>query len=339
MTPRERFLLALTGGQIDRLPTYVSFTPLAAEQASEWLRTPVEELPDLLDNHVVDVVIDPRARTQGTTSFDLWGIGWDNTTNDGFQIDVHPLADLAALSDYHFPDPDDVRFYIGVGRQIKENCGHRAVLADLGFTLWERYYLLRGYEQAMVDLVAAPALVEDLLDQILEVQVRVARNLISLGIDAGYTGDDFGSQRGMLFSPALWRRYFRPRYEELWHVFSCAGVPVCHHTCGDVRPIIGEMVEIGLDMLSPIQAQAMPLQELADTWGDRLAFWGGVCTQHVLPFGTPAEVRAHVEHCRQTLGRKGRYLIGPSHDLTSDVPRANFLAMLEAMGIAIASAA
>jgi uroporphyrinogen decarboxylase len=331
MSPRERLLAALAGDQVDHLPTQTTFTPLAAEQAASWLGVAVSDLDAVLDNHLLDVPIDPRERTQGSTSFDLWGVGWDNAVNDGFQIDVHPLAELDALSQYRMPDPDDARFYGEIQRVVAENGGHRAVFADIGFTLWERYYLLRGFEPAMEDLVSEPGLVEDLLDRILEVMVGISRNLLRLGIDVGYTGDDFGSQRGLLFSPALWRRLFKPRYERLWGVFRSAGVPVCHHSCGDVRAIVGEMVEIGLDLLCPVQTHAMPPDELADRWGDEVAFWGGICTQSVLPFGSPAEVRSYVDRCRRTLGRHGRYVIGPSHDLTSDVPRANLFAMLEAL--------
>jgi uroporphyrinogen decarboxylase len=333
MSPRERFLSAIAGEKVDRLPTQISFTPLAAEQAAAWLGVAVGDLPFALGNHVLDVFVNPIARVEGTTSFDLWGIGWDNTVNDGFQIDVHPLADRSQIAAYRFPDPDDPRFYADIAERIARNRAHHALLADVGFTLWERYYLLRGFEQAMEDLVLDPPLVEDLLDRILEVQSGVARNLVRLGIDVGYTGDDFGSQRGLLFSPATWRRFFRPRYQQLWGVFSSAGVPVCHHSCGDVRPIIGEMLDIGLDLLCPVQTQAMPPDQLADQWGDRLSFWGGISTQSVLPFGTPADVLAHIAHCKATLGRSGRYLIGPSHDMTSDVPRANFFAMLEGMEV------
>jgi len=333
MTPRERLLAALAGRRVDRLPTQVAFTPLAAEQAASWLGVRPGDLHSALGNHLLDVMVDPRERTEGTTSFDLWGVGWDSTVNDGFRIDVHPLAELDALSRYRAPDANDARFYTDIQRVIAENGGHCAVFADLGFTLWERYYLLRGFEQAMEDLASSPALVEDLLDRILEVMVGISRNLLRLGIDVGYTGDDFGSQRGLLFSPAMWRRLFRPRYEKLWGVFRSAGVPVCHHSCGDVRAIIGEMIEIGLSLLCPVQTHAMPPDELADNWGADLAFWGGICTQRVLHFGSSADVRCHINHCKQTLGRHGRYVIGPSHDLTSDVPRANFFAMLDALEV------
>ncbi|MFB3881102.1 MAG: uroporphyrinogen decarboxylase family protein [Armatimonadota bacterium] len=333
MSPRDRLLAALAGNETDHLPTQITFTPLAAEQAASWLGVPVNDLHAALGNHILDVMVDPRERTEGTTSFDLWGVGWDSTINDGFKIDVHPLAELDTLSGYRLPDPDDARFYRDIQRAIAENGGRCAVFADLGFTLWERYYLLRGFEQAMEDLASDPLLVEDVLDQILEVMIGISQHVVRLGIDVGYTGDDFGSQRGLLFSPALWRRLFRPRYEKLWGVFRSAGVPVCHHSCGDVRTIIGDMAETGLDLLCPVQTHAMPPDDLADKWGRSLAFWGGICTQSVLPFGSPADVRRHIEHCRQTLGRYGRYVIGPSHDLTSDVPRDNLLTMLECIGV------
>ncbi|MFB3881386.1 MAG: uroporphyrinogen decarboxylase family protein [Armatimonadota bacterium] len=333
MIPRERLLAALAGRETDRLPTQVTFTPLAAEQAAAWLGVAVGDLHSTLGNHILDAMVDPRDRAEGTTSFDLWGVGWDSTVNDGFRIDVHPLAELSALSRYRMPDPDDERFYTDIQRVVAENGGRCAVFADLGFTLWERYYLLRGFEQAMEDLVANPSLVEDLLDQILEVMIGISRHLVGLEIDVGYSGDDFGSQRGLLFAPAMWRRLFKPRYEKLWGVFRSAGIPVCHHSCGDVRVIIGEMIETGLDLLCPVQTHAMPPQELADKWGSRLAFWGGICTQSVLPFGSPADVHRHIDLCRETLGRHSRYVIGPSHDLTSDVPKANFLAMLDGMEI------
>ncbi len=333
MTPRERLLRAIKGLPVDRLPTEIGFTPMAAEQAAGWLGVPVQALPSVLGNHRLSIQAKEASRVEGTTTFDFWGIGWDNTLNDGFQVNVSPLADLDALATFRFPDPDDPALYAGIEEQIARDEGRRAVMACAGFCLWERYYLLRGFENAMEDLAAEPALVEDLLDRILEVQMAIARNLISLGAEIGHTGDDFGSQRGLLFSPATWRRLIKPRYRKLWGVYIAAGLPVTHHSCGDVREILDDMIEIGLDMLNPVQTHAMPPQDLAERFGDRLGFWGGICTQKVLPFGTPDEVREHTSHLRATLGRRGRYLIGPSHALMSDVPRENFFAMLEAMGV------
>jgi uroporphyrinogen decarboxylase len=333
MGNRERCLAAIRGDRTDRVPTHVSFTPAAAEQAAGWLRVAASDLPQVLDNHLITCFVRAIDRTEGNADFDLWGVGWDNTINDGFQIHVHPLAEMGAVSAYRCPDPDDPRLYAEVSRVVGENDGRLAVFGDMGFTLWERYYLLRGFEQAMEDLLTEPALVDDLLDQITETMCGIAAHLVRAGIDVGYTGDDFGSQRGLLFSPAVWRRFLRPRYERLWSIFRSANMPVCHHSCGDVRAILDEMADIGLDLLCPVQTQAMPADELANRWGHRLAFWGGISTQGVLPFGTREQILAHIQECRDTLGRRGRYILGPSHDMTSDVPRDNFFAMLEGMQI------
>lgn len=335
MTSRERVLASLRAEVVDRLPTYVSFTPLAAEQAAGWLGVAVEELPRVLGNDLLCLMLHDHVYDAGTTSFDIWGVGWDNAINDGFQVDVHPLADIAALATYRFPDPDDPRLYAGFAETIARNNGELAVFFGNSWCLWERFYLLRGYEQAMEDLACEPALVEDLLDRIVEIQLRIVRNVLALGIDIAHAGDDFGAQRGLLFSPDTWRRLVKPRYARYWGAIKQAGAWVSHHSCGDVRSILDDMAEIGLDILTPVQTQAMPPEELADRWGDRLAFWGGICTQHVLPYGTPDDVRAHITRCRTTLARHNRWLQSPSHDLTSDVPRENFFAMLEGMGIVV----
>lgn len=333
ITPRERVLRAVRRQPADRLPTQITFTPLAAAQAAHWLGVEPAALPGVLGNHIEGVGINDIVRVEGDTSFDIWGIGWDNTINDGFQVNVNPLADLGDLQSYTFPDPDDPALYRGLQARIASNEQGRAMVGSMGFCLWEKYYLLRGFQSAMEDLVREPALVEDLLEHILAVQLAVARNLASLRIDAGHTGDDFGSQRGLLFSPVLWRKLLKPRYERLWSVFKSAGLPVIHHSCGDIRDILDDLIDIGLDVLNPVQTHAMPPEELASRWGDRLSFYGGICTQRVLPHATPDEVRAFIECLRATLGRRGGWIMGPSHDATSDMPRENFFAMLEAMGV------
>ncbi|MEK7767667.1 MAG: uroporphyrinogen decarboxylase family protein, partial [bacterium] len=188
------------------------------------------------------------------------------------------------------------------------------------------------------DLLEEPALVEDILERIVAVDVGILERLAELGVDWLHTGDDFGAQRGLQYSVATWRKFFRPRYARIWGVAAAAGLPQSHHSCGDVRPILDDLVEIGLGMLNPVQTNAMPPEELADRWGERLAFWGGLDTQHVLPFGSPAEVRAFVDRCRATLGRRARWFIAPSHTITSEVGRESFFALLDALELVPAGA-
>ncbi len=107
MTPRERAIAAFRGGAAKGRPTQIDFTPLAAQQAAHWLGAEVGELPDVLGNHLMSIAPREDFRTEGDTTFDAWGIGWDNTINDGYQVNVNPLADLGDLASYRFPDPDD----------------------------------------------------------------------------------------------------------------------------------------------------------------------------------------------------------------------------------------
>lgn len=166
---------------------------------------------------------------------------------------------------------------------------------------------------------------------ILEYQIAIAKRFVKLGVDGGYTGDDFGSQNGLLFSPEIWREVFKPRYKKLWGVFKEAGRPVFHHSCGDIRKILPDMIEIGLDVLNPIQPQAMPIEELADKYGKNLTFWGGISVQKTLPFGTKGEVEKEIYESIQVLGRYNKYIVGPSHDMTSDISMENFDAMINSI--------
>lgn len=336
MTPRERVLGVLHGRPVDRFPVQLDFTPAAAAMVRGWLGG---RDPWSLDQHVLTVGLnDGRVRMDGTVAYDRWGVGWDMTSADGVRIARNPLADLADLKSYRFPDPDDSGWTEGLAERISRNGGKLAVVGSLGFCLWERYWVLRGFERAMEDLLEEPALVEDVLDRIVAVNTVLLKRLAALGVDWLHTGDDFGAQRGLQYSTETWRRFFKPRYARLWAVAREAGLPQSHHSCGDVRSILDDLAEIGLNMLNPVQTRAMPPEELSDRWGDRLAFWGGVCTQHVLPFESPAGIRAYLDRCRATLGRRDRWLIAPSHTITSEVPRASFFALLEALRIEPVSA-
>ena len=192
--------------------------------------------------------------------------------------------------------------------------------------LFERACWLRGMENFLLDLAADRPFAEWLLDRITDYQVAVAQRCIAAGVDCGRTGDDWGTQRGMLFSPTLWRALIRPRLARVWAVYQEAGLPVLHHSCGDIQPIIGDLVEMGLTILHPLQAM-MPRAALKAAYGDRLVFYGGIDCQGVVPVGTPEEVRAEAREAIRTLGARGGVVIGLTHTLTSETPLENVWAL------------
>jgi uroporphyrinogen decarboxylase len=135
----------------------------------------------------------------------------------------------------------------------------------------------------------------------------------------------------MLFSPRLWRRLFKPRLARLFEPFREVGQPVILHSDGDIRAILPDLVEIGVTALNPVQPEVLEPAWLQKEYGDRLAFYGGISTQGVLPSGTPEEVRAAVAECMRRLAPRGTGLmIGPSHRMQTDIPGANVAAMLDA---------
>ncbi len=181
----------------------------------------------------------------------------------------------------------------------------------------------------LVDFAANP----DLADAILEIPYRyhlhAAKKLVEMGVDMIWTGDDVGTQRGMLISPRMWRAFLKPRMANFIAELKAINpaVKVAYHSDGDIRPIIPDLIEIGLDVLNPIQPACMNPAELKQQYGDKLCFWGSIDEQYTLPMGTPDYVRAEVLERLKTIGKDGGLIIGPTHHVQLDTPLENFWAM------------
>lgn len=291
-----------------------------------------EDLPDRLGNHIrrAELKWDSPLSDDGKVYFDWWGVGW-STETEGYWPVVAPLAESTDLDGFAWPDPDDPNLLDDAAKLVASDQGKHFIAPNFGFCLFERAWSLRGFETFCIDLVDDPSFVAALLDRITEIQVALARRFIALGVDAGYLGDDYGAQQGMLFSSRLWRDLFKPRLARIFGTFHETGLPVILHSDGDIKDIIPDLVEIGLDMLNPVQPEVLDPVWLRHNLSDRLAFYGGVSTQTVLPFGKTEDVHAAVANCMQTLAPDGTgLLLAPSHRMTADIPLENVDAFLEA---------
>jgi uroporphyrinogen-III decarboxylase len=243
----------------------------------------------------------------------------------------HPLADDAAIASYVPPDPTRPELYVDSERVIREFRDEYWIVGVTVTTIWETAWALRGYEQLLMDMVADP----DLADAVLEIPFRyhlaAAERLARMGIDMLWTGDDIGSQKGMLIAPSTWRRYLKPRMAELVARVKAIdpAIRVAYHTDGDVREVLPELIEIGIDVLNPVQPACMDPAELKRDYGDRLLFWGSLDEQHTLPFGSPDDVRAEIRRRLTTIGRGGGLILGPTHHVQLDTSLENFWAMLD----------
>jgi len=330
LTHKERMRRAIRRESVDRLPTQVNYTRAMGEKLAIHLGVSLTELPVRLDNHLVrvDLTYPRRTSEDGQIDYDWWGVGW-STETEGYWPADHPLAGAESLEDFPWPDPRDLHLMDDAKETIFREGSQYFVAPNLGFCLFERAWSLRGFEPLLMDLALNLAFAEELLERITEIQVALARRFVSLGVDGGYFGDDYGAQRGLLFSPRTWRTMFKPRLARLFAVFRDEDLPVILHSDGDIAEILPDLVEIGLTALNPAQPEVLDHAWLKRTFGDRLAFYGGVSTQTVLPHGTPAEVDLAVRGCVQTLAADGTGLvIGPSHRMTADIPMQNVDALL-----------
>ncbi len=215
-----------------------------------------------------------------------------------------------------------------IEEDIEKFSGDYLVILVGYFGIFERAWALLGYEELMMNMILEPSLVERVLDEITEYKMRYAKLTVDLGCKIGHTGDDFGGQQGLMFSKDMWLKYFKPRLARVWEIYKNAGLPVIHHSCGNVTEIIGDMIDIGLDVLEPVQ-KVMDYEKLKREFGKHITFWGGIGTQDLLPFGSPSEVRAMAGEVIETLGRGGGMIIAPDQEIMADVPQENINALVE----------
>lgn len=332
MTPKDRMRRALQRETVDRLPTQVNTTGRMGARLAEHFGVPPAELPQRLGNHFkrLDLHFPRRSSSDGKIAYDWWGAGW-STETEGYWLAHAPLAESKDLDAFAWPDPHAPALLDAAAEALARDGGQHYLAPNFGFALFERAWSLRGFEALSVDLAEDPHFVAELLDRITAIQVALAERFVALGVDGGYFGDDYGAQRSLLMSPRTWRALIKPRLARLFGVFRARGLPVILHSDGDIAAIVPDLVEIGLTVLNPVQPEVLDLAWLKRTYGDRLAFYGGVSTQSVLPYGSPAEVRAAVERAVATLASDGTgLLLAPSHRMAEDIPMANVDALLAA---------
>jgi uroporphyrinogen decarboxylase len=263
----------------------------------------------------------------GPTATDEFGVVWSTSDLDRGSP-IGPCLREPSLAGYTFPDPSAAYRFDHLARWTAENAGHWTLLwvGDL----WERATFMRGMEAILLDLVLEPRFVEALLRSLTDYVLGTMTILLDrFPCDGIALSDDYGTQHGLLMSPEHWRRFIRPRVAEIYDLARRRGRTVFHHSCGNIVPIVADLVDLGLDVLHPIQPEAMDIAALKLEFGADLTLCGGVRTQDLLPMGTPAEVRAEVRRLKDLMGKGGGYILEPGITLQADVPLANLVAMIE----------
>jgi len=272
---------------------------------------------------------------------DEWGIRFRRPPG-GYWYDMvdHPLqeANLEDLENYKWPDPMDAGRFEDLEKEAKKLYEETdyALATSLVGSIYEQSWYLRSYQEFTFDLYRNPAFAEKLMDKILEFHMAFfERFLDAVGpyVQIVFVGDDLAEQKGPAIRPAVYRSLIKPRHRKLYQfIKSKADVKLCYHSCGSVIPFIDDLVEMGVDILTPVQVSAanMDTKRLKNDFGDRISFLGGIDTQRVMPFGTVDEVGAEVKRRIEDLALGGGYIIGAVHNIQPEVPPENILAMFNA---------
>jgi uroporphyrinogen decarboxylase len=277
---------------------------------------------------------------EGAEYVDEWGVGWRSVGYStpygvGHYTDFghHPLAQDGAIDSYRPPDPHRPELYKDAEWLVEHHRDEYWIVGVTVTTIFETAWALRGYEQMLVDFGLNPDLAEQILDIPYHYHLVVAKKLVQMGVDMIWLGDDVGAQNAMLISPRMWRKFLKPRMASFVGELKAINpdVKVAYHSDGSIYPIIPDLVEIGLDVLNPIQPASMDPARLKKEYGDHLCFWGTIDEQHTLPFGSPEDVRTEVQTRLETIGRNGGLILGPTHSVQLDTPMENFRAMVEAI--------
>lgn len=368
-TCRERVMTALSLKEPDRVPLDLgglrdsAVTAAAYERLGTFLGIEVADVSFMsrrsqtvfVEEQILDVLAvdtrplcpgEPESLCSGSLSNetwrDAWGVEWYRPEGSLYwELKRSPLGgDVTTMDVLHYPWPDP--HAPGVTEGLEDRlCRWRettdcAVVLNLPSPLVHISQFLRGFETWYTDIVCNQALLESLLDACLEVNLAFAREVLAKvgrGVDVVRVPDDLGTQSGLQFSPNHYRKLFKPRHAKyLEVVHSCTDAKVLFHSCGSVHSVIGDLIDIGVDVLNPVQPRASGMDpgRLKREFGRHIAFWGAIDVQGVMPFGSEAEVRAEVQRRFMELGEGGGWVLAPAQNLQADVPPQNIVSLYKA---------
>ncbi|HIR77286.1 MAG TPA: methyltransferase [Candidatus Choladousia intestinipullorum] len=360
MTHRERFYEVVTHGHPDRAVYDLSGSP----QTNIDYEVTKKELARLLnitgekqgfynvDERILTALdidtrriggmptpVTPHCRKENGITYDSWGIGYKEI--DGrMEICENPLRDctIDEMMDYEFPDPEKVdrkliQTWAEQAKMLHEQTDYAVVAEHPVLGVFELGCWMFGFDDYLYRLAGEPEMVHAFSQRVLDYQKKVIDIYYSaLGryIDCTTSGDDFGTQNGPFMSNEMFKEFIYPYFKErVAYTKQYTEAFYKHHTCGSVYSFIPMMLECGIDILNPIQpgVYMMECGRLKEEFGDRLTFWGGIDTQHLLNGGTEQEVKDVVKETLSVMDINGGYILSPAHTIQYDVPAQNLIAL------------
>ncbi len=339
MSHKERILSVLENGDVDRIPVDIWCTPEIIRDLQSYFK--VQNEFDVFSCMGLDKIVWVHPKYSGAPEgIFRWGAKIKKI-NTGASI--YHEVERPSLKGYDKPEsiedfpnwPDPDKFEYDEAVMFAEQAFQNYATLGPWVSFFEVYCIMRGMEQAMIDLIDAPELVITILDKIEFCQTEMMKRLFeraSKNISMVFVSDDMGSQHGLLISMDLWDKYFKERMKRWCDLIHSYGIKVFYHSDGAVEPLIPRLIDCGIDILNPIQhvCPGMEMIELKKKYGNKLIFHGGVDNQKILPFGTPQDVRKETLQCLESLGNEKKgYICCSCHNIQAGTPVENIVTMVE----------
>ena len=359
MTSKERVIKTINHKEPDRVPVDYWGTPEVAVKLCDHFN--LKSFDEVLEKLKVDIrYVKPRYKGQEfeeqpdgslhrkdsvTGKFiDIWGVVREKVTcGKGSYLEVKesPLANATTvkeIEDYNLPSPDDFD-YESIVKECEKYKDYAIICTGDRLTtrasVFKLAMYLRGMDNLLMDLALNPKFVDALVNKLLEFHLEHNKRIFQQSadkIDIFMIGDDFGTQNGPMISLDMFRRFFKPALKALIDLGHKFNLKVMLHSCGSIKTFIPDFIEIGLDILNPIQIKAkdMEPEKLKREFGRDLCFHGSIDVQRILPYGTVDEIYREVKKCIDALSNGGGFILAPSHNIQPDTPVENILALYEA---------
>jgi len=246
---------------------------------------------------------------------------------------ISPLRNAKSLKDIEeFPFPEAENLNLGDMKKKVENAHKegKVTVCHIGH-MYESSWQIRGYEQFLMDMIENPSWCEYILDRFTERNIKIAQFAAESEVDYIITGDDVANQKNLMFSKEMWRKFIKSRWKKVYEKAKSikSDIQIWYHSDGNIEEIIGELIDIGVTILNPLQPECMDINKIKKEYGKYLVFDGTIGTQSTMPFAKPEEVKKIIKERKEKLGYDGALILSPTHILEPEVPLENIEAFVE----------